>query len=778
MSRLSFTWLMVATACGGDKTTQDDSTTTTVDSPVEEEQIDVEGCPDDPERFESRIWSPILMPKCSGCHVSGGVAESTRMVLMTESTDGWLEANMETVRNIATTFVDDTSLLLLKPTNTHPEGHGGGNVLSTTGTPYAELSLYVDRVTGEVEDCDEDPPVSTCDTPLPSARRLRRLTSSEYNQTVVDLLGDSIEEVQFASDDVIMGFDNNAGALDVSALLADQYRTAAETLANQADLDTLITCDPAVVGLSNCAYEFIDGFGLKAFRRPLDTSELTAYYDLWAQIVIDDGFDEAVRWVIIAMLQSPHFLYRTELGAQVDNAAYILNDWEIASALSYLFWGGPPDEVLMNLASNGELTNKKTRIEQAHRLLNDPRSHGVLHRFSQQWLDLEQLQWVFRDPQTYPEFSEQIRQAMEEETRRMFVESVESEETLSELLVNDHSYMTAELAAFYGLDPSQIEQPVDDNGFGRIQFESPLSGGLLSQGSVLATHALPTGSSPVHRGVFVRERILCDHLPPPPANLDTSPPPVDQSLSTRQRYEQHSSDPACSGCHQLIDPIGFGFEHFDGIGRFRELDGQHLVDASGEIIGTQSANATFYGVGELSSLLANNPQTDSCYIQMWMTYGLGHSDAEEIECLTNWVQNGLSGSPTTTQTLMGLVSSEVFTTREGQPDESDVIVGDIDADLPWVDPIDDISEPTPPALEVVVDIVSDWGDGYCADVYLTNTSQDPITWEIELDLDGVLSSHWSANVQENDGVGLFWGVDWNATINPSETTQFGFCVTR
>ena len=192
----------------------------------------------------------------------------------------------------------------------------------------------------------------TCESPAPGPRLLRRLTHDEYDRSVTDLLGQPSSRGQgFAADDVIGGLMNNAGALDVSSLLADQVRAAAEAAAGEADLTRLVPCDPEEIGKTACASVFIEDFGLRAFRRPLSEDDLSRYLSLWESVAREDGFDAGARWVITAMLQSPHFLYRMELGARGDDGLYHLTGWERATALSYLFWGTTPDDELLDAAA-------------------------------------------------------------------------------------------------------------------------------------------------------------------------------------------------------------------------------------------------------------------------------------------------------------------------------------------------------------------------------------------------------------------------------------------
>jgi hypothetical protein len=198
---------------------------------------------------------------------------------------------------------------------------------------------------------------------------------------------------------------------------------------------------------------------------------------------------------------------------------------------------------------------------------------------------------------------------------------------LDTMLTADYSFVDAGLAELYGVTG------VDGDELVRVDLDPTQRAGLLTQASLLALTGKPDQSSPVQRGKFVRERLLCESLPEPPPGVDTTPPTVDPDATTRERFDQHSSDPTCAACHVLIDPIGFGFEHYDGIGRFRAMDGGSPVDASGEIVGMD--DGTFEGAIELSELLAGSEQVRTCFVKTWFTYAHGRAPVEDDECTTD-----------------------------------------------------------------------------------------------------------------------------------------------
>ncbi len=762
----------------------------------------VGGCAPIEAYFAEQIWAGFMSSACLGCHIEGGAADASRLHLMPSLQDGGLEANIEALRPLAAEIVDGPGgnglrLLIAKPTGRHPESHGGGALLRPDSEEALALAWFAERLAAAEDPCIADPdgPVLggavDCAAPPPGPRVLRRLSHVEYRNTIAALLGEAAAaEVDGAltPDVVVDGFDNHAAALVVGDLLADQYRLLAEALAESVELAGLVPCDPAAGG-RNCARQFVVDFGLRAFRRPLTADDLERYVAIYDLVAADDGFEGGMRWVISAFLQSPHFLYRTELGKRGADG-FELTAYEIATALSYLAWQAPPDEALLDLAARGMLYDPAVVETELARLIEDPRSEATLRHFAWRWLGLDRLDSVTRDPSIYPALTDDIRRAMAGQTARFLAERWRDGGTLADLFLTQDEHLTDGLADFYGLPAS--EQAADGEGFRRRSLEFSPYGGLLTQGSLLTTHALPTTSSPIHRGLLVRERLLCQHLPPPPVNLDISPPPVDPELSTRARYAQHSDDPACSGCHALIDPIGFAFEHFDGIGRWRQDDGMHAIDASGEIVGSGATDGRFDGVEELAALLAVSPEVEACYAEQWLRFGFGGTDELPAECYVHRVADDIATESGALAAVMPAITRlPRFTVRVGGEDELDVPGGSLlpaPADVPpgGIDeppPIDDPPpepEPDPGPVGGGVDFElveqSRWNAGYCADGVVTNRGEAPVVWEVEADIEGIINNAWNVVRSGDSGRVTFRGEGWNAEVPPGGEVRFGFCA--
>ena len=760
-------------------------------------------CPSDQEFFEKHVYGPVLSMRCATCHNPEGLAKDSRMVLKAEGEEGYLEHNMAIARELAQESVDGTSLLLLKPTNEHPDEHKGGMVLTRDSAEYAALEQWVARATG-VYACDGEEEALTCDASGAGARRVRRLDHREYQRSVDALFGAPVDlGVSFAPDNVIDGYTNNAAALQVSGLLAEQYREAAEGMAGVIvdDLGRYLPCDPVADGEPECAAAFIDDFGARAFRRPVSDTERARYLSLFDEVAGEDGFAEGIRWLSAAILQAPGFLYRTELGQANGDGQYALTPYELASELSYLIVGAPPDADLLALAADGSLGDPEVLEAEATRLLADPRAVDNALRFADEWLGLDRLELVTRDPMLFPELTGDIRTAMRGEAERLVAEAFAGGGTLDELLTASYSYMTPDLAAYYG---QSAAGEADAEGFVRVEREQGAGAGILASGALLTTHSLPTSSSPIHRGKLIRERFLCQHMPPPPPSVNASPPPVDPGLSTRERYTQHSEDATCAGCHQLIDPIGFAFEHFDAVGRFRELDGSHAIDASGEILHSSSTDATFNGITELAEVLAGSEEVHGCYVDQWSRYALGTANAGDLDCARDELVDAFVESEGRLDSLvLALVRSPYFRLRTGDiaelPDDSGSGGSDSSGDTDGSDSGDAGSDSdsttggdssgtgasgdsggdgmdAPDGIEFMRNVDSMWPAGECDTVTITNVSDAPIDWYVVLDLQGNLVNHWNALVTPEGDRHRFVGEAYNATVEPQQSTSFGFCL--
>ena len=384
---------------------------------------------------------------------------------------------------------------------------------------------------------------------------LRRLTHSQYNHTVRDLLGDqTVPANQFPAEDFVNGFRNQAQAQNLSPLLIESYSAAAEKLARNAfrggDTRGLIPCKPSAA----CRARFVREFGLKAFRRPLDPAEQKRYETLMAS---EHDFVKGAQLVVEAMLQSSSFLFRLDETSDPKWKPYVA-----ANRLSYAIWDSMPDAELFAAAARGDLSTSQGLEKATRRMLDHPRAREAVNEFVSQWLRFDRILTASKDRRKYPQFTRETAVAMTEEARLFIGDLIWNDRNFMDLYTANYGYANAELAAIY-----QVTAPAKE--FDRVTFPAGSErAGLLGQALFLALTAKPEDSSPTARGLFVREQLLCQHVPDPPANVNTNLPPFTEARpqTNRDRMSEHATNPGCVSCHNLIDPIGFGLERFDAIG--------------------------------------------------------------------------------------------------------------------------------------------------------------------------------------------------------------------
>ncbi|MFP5305936.1 MAG: DUF1592 domain-containing protein, partial [Gammaproteobacteria bacterium] len=501
---------------------------------------------------------------------------------------------------------------------------------------------------------------------LPAAPRLLRLlTRWEYARSVRDLTGlDGDFTTDLPIEARIEGYDNNARIGVVTDRHADEYLAAAEAIAARAVAErrsALLPCNPDTDAA--CAQTFIERFGRRAFRRPLSAQEREQYLAMFDE-TLSPGFDDGMRLVIAAMLSAPPFLYRSETGSALGDGRYRLDDYEIASSLSYLLWGSTPDDTLLDAAASGALRSASGRLAQAERLLADARARERFADFATQWLGTSYLLGAFKDPDIFPRLTDDVRRAMVEELSR-FVNHVafdSADGTLDELYTADYVFVNGPLRAYYGLpgsttDAAFVQQPADAT-----------RGGILALGAVLAAHAHSNESSPIKRGVFVRERLLCQDLPDPPPDVDTTPPGLDQSLTTRERFARHTSDPACASCHQYIDGTGFGLERYDGAGGHRTSENGREVDDSGELVDREGFNTgtsdPFRGPRQLAAIIASTEAARGCAVKQFYRYARGYVETAADDCALEALHSGFAEDGYRLRSLLTrLIASDEFVLR-------------------------------------------------------------------------------------------------------------------
>jgi hypothetical protein len=499
-----------------------------------------------------------------------------------------------------------------------------------------------------------------CSTPKVAASPMRRLTRREYNNVVGVLLGDTTRPAdQFVPESEQSGFTNGAESTLLSAVVIDDFERAATVLAREATtaakLPNLVGCDPnAVAGQDACALDFIRSFGARAFRRPLEDAQVADYQTLYTNAKTADGFAVAIELVVRAMLQSPFFLYRLELGSGVAGATgpVPLTPQETAARLSFLLWGSLPDAELELAASEGRLNTPADVRAQALRMLADERGKEVFNDFHVQWGQLETL-----PNQTKPEpFTPELGRLLIEETKQFIDHTLRrGDGLLSSLFTSPVTYLNRELADYYG-----VSGPTGST-FELFTMPAGQRAGLLTQGSFMGNFAHGSEPSPVLRGKFILGQLACSPPEPPPDDLDTSLPAADPTKTARQQLVEITSQGACLGCHAWLNPPGFAFEHFDGLGRYRTIDDRGLpVDSSAVVEGPGDMAGTFAGHDDFLLALANSETVRSCLTSKWFIYTHGRIPADDDACSLAAPAASFQSSGNVRDLILSMIESPAF----------------------------------------------------------------------------------------------------------------------
>lgn len=481
------------------------------------------------------------------------------------------------------------------------------------------------------------PDVSRCDSPRPGRSPLRRLTRFEYSNTVHDLLGGRADIGQELPAELLgNGFGNDADNQPSSAFLIEQYSILAGQLAAQiATPEVAARYDACVldgaVDESTCANNFIAKFAEAAYRRPTTLAELEELSVLQQTLRAQNDFISSLTGVVEAILQSPDFLYRVEFGQGSTAAVRPLAAHEMASRLSYFFWGAPPDEQLREAATSGSLATTDGVRTQAERLLNDPRARQVVEFFFDSYLPINNLTDQTRDKALFPTFSARIGELQRREVHQLLTHEIfETAGSWDSVLTAPYTFVNEELASFYGMNGVQGEQ------FVKVDVDTTQRLGLLTQGGLLTGTTVTNSTNPVRRGGFLLSHVLCIEVPLPSEALAALiKPPEPYSGSTgRERFTAHSQNEECAGCHALLDPPGFALENYDAVGLWRDRENDVLIDASGNLPGV----GAFSGPVELVQKVAANPITHACFAEQWQKFGYGRvldaADACNREQLT------------------------------------------------------------------------------------------------------------------------------------------------
>ena len=516
--------------------------------------------------------------------------------------------------------------MLLVPIGCYEGLHDGGGGLSAgEGGDGADGADGADGGADDDDagdDGDAEPPENADEI---GRTGLRRLTSREYDATLADLLYDETAASNLLlPEDPRTPFDNayadqnpSLALIEGAELLASD--AAARLVADPAKRDLVVGCTPTGPDDAECFDSFVASFGRRAFRRPLTEDEHAGLTSLIDDAIERDDFYVGVESVIRAALQSPSFLYRVEIGTQVEGDAELfkLNDYELATRMSYFLWGTTPDDVLLDHAEAGDLDDPDSLREVAIEMLEDPRALELVTTFHALWMGYENL------PHEYD-----LAIAMKAETSALMQRVIFDEKRpWQDLLRLEETFVDTTLAEHYGL-------PVPPSGEGWVTYEDPERKGLLAHGSFLSLGGAHGDTSPTQRGLLIRTRLFCEDVPPPPPDLDVNvddPPGDPETQCKSERYAAHQvQGNSCYGCHQLIDPIGFGLERYDQAGLYREFEPDRPecpIEGIGEIVGV----GTFQGPASLADLMVEAPQLNRCVVTMLYRFAMGRYELEPLD---------------------------------------------------------------------------------------------------------------------------------------------------
>lgn len=498
---------------------------------------------------------------------------------------------------------------------------------------------------------------------VPPVAALRRLTAAQFESTLRDLLGE-LPAVEVEPDAWSDGLASVAASQSaVSPRGVELYESAAraaleKVFGQPTRRDALIGCVPRAAADDACARSFVESFGRRAWRRPLTEDQLARYVAFATRTgtALADAH-EGLKHAAWALLQSPRFLYRVELPAPGPSptSARPLDGFSRASRLAYLLTGSTPDDDLLAAAAAGKLATPDGMRAEGRRLLSSPRGRRGLHAFADELLQLRRLATVPKDARLFPQLTPTLRASMRAEVHRLVEDAVlDAPADWMTLFDRDRTFVDGPLARLYGLSTP--------GGASLVPVTLPAGGvraGLLGTGALLTLHGTQSETSPSLRGKYIREGLLCEPVPEPPDDVDVAlpEPPAGQTLSRRQLLDLHRKAPACAGCHALMDPIGYGLEHFDGIGAYRERDHGLPIDASGSLDGASFANAR-----ELGRRVRESAKARACFVAMVYRYATGQRETDAQAGLVEALGAAFSRvGGRLDELLLEVASSEVFT---------------------------------------------------------------------------------------------------------------------
>jgi hypothetical protein len=498
--------------------------------------------------------------------------------------------------------------------------------------------------------------------PDPGPSPLHLLSRRQYLNTVQELVGDVPGIAQALGDDVAA----SAFGLvqpDVTQVQLEQFQKAAGSIAaavvaNQATLEKLAPCAMGSVP-ADCAKSVVTKFGARAYRAPItDLADIDRHVQLF-NVGAAISYAHGIELLLQGMLQSPRFLYRVEIGTgeKLSATAVKLAPHEVAARLAYTLWDSPPNDKLNQAVEAGGLATREGVSQQLAWMLQDPRGQKLVKRFLESWMHVSGVDTLVKNAELYPEFQSPSFKASLKAQAGAFFDDLLTEQggKLSALFTSTTVFFNEDLGSYYG-------QTGGDT-FQSLQRTDGTAAGILTLPAVLAVQGKPNESSPIYRGRFVREALFCQQLPSPPPNIPPAPE-VTPGVSTRERSAQHEVNPTCAGCHQLLDPTGFGFENFDTLGRYRTEDGGKPIDASGKLVATRDVDGPFNGIVELSKKLAASAEVKECVTRQWFRYAINRFEQPVDGCSMKAVLDSFDAASQDLNSLpRAIVQTEAFLYR-------------------------------------------------------------------------------------------------------------------
>lgn len=533
----------------------------------------------------------------------------------------------------------------------NPGGGTNGNGDAATDTISKEsLKALADEIVAPTSDhCD----AATDKTPVPKDGRsiLRLMTREEYNNTVRDVFGLNKTFTESLSvEQKILGFSNNSTINLVGEQALSSYIATARDVARAAlnETSNLVCKDGA-----GCAEKILTSIGSQAWRRPMEADEKARLLALY-QVASADGVKIGLEVMLTGLLTSPQFLYRSEMGKDGK-----LNAYEVASALSYFFWATAPDAELRKAAEDGSILDDKVMAAQAQRLMSSDRAKAGVNSFSDAYLAYSNVSNISKNADRFKDFTSEVRVAMNSEARDTFDYWLRKKNLkFKDIFSAQQSVGDDNLASFYGAQTTQADnQKV-------IDFTGSQRQGVLGFGAILALLATADESHPIKRGIYIREHLLCETMAPTPPGLVIAIPPIKAGMTTRERFAIHTSNAACSSCHNLIDGVGFGMEDFDGVGRFREKDEDKAVDDSGVFVGLDGKDQKFNGVQGMSDLLKNSDRAKRCFVLQVFRQAAGRFENKADVCgIRNIADDFIKSDKSLTDVFLNVITNPVYHER-------------------------------------------------------------------------------------------------------------------